>query len=167
MEAVQENSAIRVFRSERDRPIDDTMVRVRVRCKTSAHALPNGYMFAEPGEAELTVYTHQLKALRDQVEDIDSDRIRLIKDRHEKMLADFVAEGGKAEQYPGSYEAAFREIMFRDRRPLSSVEVIEENIPAPKNRTAIAASNAMATALAEALGPAIANALKDTRRGKA
>lgn len=150
----------------------DPMTRVRIQSRTDNQVIPGGYILPR-GESTCVVYTPDLPAIfamierepqaiaqaeeffikaveneiRDELRDIsdlDAKRARLSKARQE---------------FSGSIEGTFHFLHKRDILPLISVEILDENIPAPVNQGQVEHQSFLAITIAREVASALAAAL--------
>lgn len=90
---------------------------------------------AEPF-VERVIYADQLHKVEALVED-DKGALESARRAYERKLAAFIErnKGAKGEaEFGGSVEAEFCDITGRGFKPFRSVELVEDNIPAPKTQ---------------------------------
>lgn len=150
----------------------DPMVRVRIKCRTENQVIPGGYILPR-GETTCLVYAPDLPAIRSMIEleplaikQAEAFFLKAVEQEVKEELKDIPDEDGKRlrlaqarQEYSGSVEGTFFFLHKRDILPLESVEVLEENIPAPASQTVVEQQSFLASTLAKEISTALAQTL--------
>lgn len=119
-------------RIDRATGAEERLVTIRFTCSPILQVMPNGTL-ATQGENTLDCYVSQLPAIEAMVEDAteaDLEAVRQCMGRQTRRWAE-KNPGVDRGACPVSFEGAFREIMERDRRPLSNLEILDGSELAP------------------------------------
>ena len=150
----------------------DPMVRIRIKSRTTNQVIPGGYILPE-GESVCLVYTPDLPAIKAMVE-TQPELIQLAREALDRAimhdlkeeLADISDPEGRAQhmarrrqEYSGSIEGMFFFLYKRDIKPFESVEVLEENIPAPVQVQQVEQQTFLASTIAREVAAALAAVL--------
>lgn len=150
----------------------DPMLKVRIRSRTSNQVIPGGYVLAK-GETTCLVYAPDLPSIMAMIER-EPDKIRSAEEYFINQVADSIKDelstitdaevkahrlARAREEYSGSIEGMFHFLHKRDIGPLESVEVLEENIPAPVQQVQVEQQSFFAQTIAREVAASIAAVL--------
>lgn len=150
----------------------DPMVRVKIKCRTHNQVIPGGFVLPL-GESVCTVYKPDLATVMAMVETRQADIVQAeqfflsdVRAAVAEELNDIPDEEGKAarlirarQEHSGSIEGKFFSLYKRSILPLESVEVLEENIPAPVQAQSMEQQSFLASTIAREVAQALAAAL--------
>lgn len=174
MEQTTQDTTLQLPRDSRANALQrrDPMVRVRIKSRTDNQVIPGGYVLPK-GESTCLVYAPDLAAIRlmiepepqaivqaeafflKSVEAEIKDELRDISDPEAKQARLMKAR----QEFSGSVEGTFFYLHKRDILPLESVDVLEENIPAPVNQGQVEQQSFLAVTIAREVAQALAAAL--------
>lgn len=114
-------------------------VRVRIVNKSTGHCVAGHAL--ERGENIIEVYADEVKGIEAQVEDIASHQLKVAREKLDRAVASWKADGFDPKTAPFSLESMIRDVTGRDPKPFEAVEVLgPAEAPGKKNKGEPAAS---------------------------
>lgn len=150
----------------------DPMAKVKITSRTENQVIPGGYILPV-GETTCLVYMPDLPILRAMVEpdpaaikQAEAFYLKAVEQEIKDELRDIPDPVAREQrlarartEHSGSIEGTFFFLHKRDILPLTAIDVLEENIPAPAQASTVETQSAMASIIAREVAKAMAESL--------